>query len=63
VLANSLLAVFNERIFIMSLWSTLFFTDYGFQSVAVIAFILGMFVWFGFYFKRHIDEDEKRSKK
>ncbi|MGB4812262.1 MAG: DUF3149 domain-containing protein [Methylophilaceae bacterium] len=32
------------------------------QSFTVIAFILGMVIWFAFYFKRHMDEDEKRSK-
>ena len=46
----------------MSLWSALFSTDHGIQSIAVIVFILGMHVWFGFYFKRHIDEYEKNQK-
>lgn len=47
----------------MQLWKTLFSTDYGIQSIAVIAFILGMVVWFALFFKRHMDEDEKRAKK
>ena len=46
----------------MSLWNTLLSTDYGIQSLAVIAFILGMVVWFAFYFKRHMDEDAKRDR-
>jgi Protein of unknown function (DUF3149) len=46
----------------MELWKMLFSTDFGLQSIAVIFFILGMFVWFGFYFKRHMDEDARREK-
>ena len=45
----------------MQLLINLFSTDYGLQSIAVIVFILGMFVWFGLYFKRHIDEDSKKA--
>ena len=45
----------------MELWKMLFLTDFGLQSVAVIFFILGMFVWFGLYFKRHMDEDALRE--
>ena len=37
--------------------------DYGLQSVAVIAFVLDMVVWFAFYFKRHMDEDAKNAGK
>ncbi len=47
----------------MSLWNTLLTTDYGIQSIAVIAFILGMVVWFLRFFKRHMDEDEKRANR
>jgi hypothetical protein len=39
----------------------LFSTDYGLMSVAVIAFMLGMAVWFAAYFKRHMDEDAKNA--
>lgn len=46
----------------MQLLINLFSTDYGLQSIAVIVFILGMFVWFGMYFKRHIDEDTRKAK-
>ena len=41
----------------MKLLSDLLSTDYGLQSVAVIAFILGMVAWFAVYFKGKIDED------
>jgi hypothetical protein len=47
----------------MKLIIDLLSTDYGIQSIAVIVFILGMFVWFAFYFKRHMDEDAKNAKK
>jgi hypothetical protein len=45
----------------MKALSDLFSTDYGLMSVAVIAFMLGMGVWFGFYFKRHMEEDTKNA--
>jgi hypothetical protein len=45
----------------MQLLINLFSTDYGLQSIAVIVIILGMVVWFGLYFKRHIDEDTKKN--
>lgn len=45
----------------MELWKMLFSTDFGLQSIAVIFIIVGMFVWFGLYFKRHIDEDTRRE--
>ena len=45
----------------MQLLINLFSTDYGLQSLAVIVFTLGMCVWFALYFKRHIDEDTKKS--
>lgn len=47
----------------MKLLTNLLSTDYGLQSIAVIVFILGMFVWFGLYFKRHIEEDTKNAEK
>ena len=40
----------------MKLLSDLFFTDYGLMSFGVIAFMLGMAVWFGFFFRRHMKE-------
>lgn len=45
----------------MKALSDLFTTDYGLMSAAVIAFMLGMAVWFGAFFKRHMDEDAKRA--
>ena len=45
----------------MKALSDLFSTDYGLMSVAVIAFMLVMAVWFGAYFKRHMDEDAKKA--
>jgi hypothetical protein len=41
--------------------SDLFSTDYGLMSVAVIAFMLGMGVWFIAFFIRHINEDAKNA--
>ncbi len=45
----------------MKLLTDLFFTDYGLMSAGVIAFILGMAVWFVVYFKRKMDEDAKAA--
>lgn len=40
----------------MKLFSDLFSTDYGLMSAAVIAFTIGMAVWFGAYFRRKMAE-------
>ena len=40
----------------MKLLADLFSTDYGLMSIAVIAFMLGMAVWFRMFFKRKMDE-------
>lgn len=45
----------------MKLMTDLLTTDYGLMSVAVIAFMLGMGVWFRAYFKRHMEEDAKNA--
>lgn len=45
----------------MKLITNLLSTDYGLQSLAVIVFVLGMVVWFAFYFKRKIEEDAKNA--
>jgi hypothetical protein len=45
----------------MKLLSDLLSTDYGLQSVAVIAFALVMVVFFSLYFKRHMDQDAKNA--
>lgn len=41
----------------MKLLTDLFSTDYGLMSIAVIAFMLGMAVWFRGFFKRKMAED------
>lgn len=46
----------------MKLLTDLFSTDYGLMSAAGITFMLGMAVWFGMYFKRHIEEDAKKAE-
>lgn len=38
-----------------------FSTDYGLMSAAVIAFMLGMGVFFARFFLRHIKEDAERA--
>jgi len=45
----------------MKLLTDLLSTDYGLQSVAVIAFVLVMVVFFSVYFKRHMDQDSKNA--
>lgn len=45
----------------MKALTDLFTTDYGLMSVAGIAFMIGMAVWFGMYFKRKIAEDAKAA--
>ncbi|OIQ97526.1 hypothetical protein GALL_204100 [mine drainage metagenome] len=45
----------------MNLLLNLFSTDYGLQSIAVIIFILGMFVFFYSFITRHIREDAKKA--
>ncbi|MBL8475351.1 MAG: DUF3149 domain-containing protein [Methyloversatilis sp.] len=36
-------------------------TDYGLMSLLVIAFTIFMSIWFGRFFKRHIEEDAARA--
>ncbi len=45
----------------MKALTDLFTTDYGLMSVAGIAFMIGMAVWFSMYFKRKIAEDAKAA--
>ena len=45
----------------MKLLTDLTSTDFGLMSVAVIAFTLGMAVWFGAYFRRKMNEDERNA--
>jgi hypothetical protein len=45
----------------MKMLTDLFSTDYGLMSLAVIAFTLGMAVWFGAFFKRKMAEDARNA--
>lgn len=45
----------------MKALSDLFSTDYGLMSVAGIAFMIGMGVWFLVFFKRKMAEDAKNA--
>lgn len=45
----------------MKALTDLFTTDYGLMSVAGIAFMMGMAVWFRLFFKRKMDEDAKAA--
>ena len=42
-------------------WSLLFSSEYGLFSLFVIAFVVGMAVWFSRFFKRKMIEDETRA--
>jgi hypothetical protein len=42
----------------MKLLIDLFSTDYGLMSLAVIVFMLGMAVWFFFFFRRMMNKAE-----
>ncbi len=42
-------------------WQLLFSSDIGLFSLFVIAFIVGMAVWFSWFFKRKMIEDERRA--
>ena len=45
----------------MKLFSDLFSTDYGLMSIAVIAFMLGMGVYFYRFFTTKMHEDAKKA--
>lgn len=47
----------------MKLFSDLFSTDYGLMSAGVIAFTIGMAVWFRLFFKRKMDESARQAQK
>ncbi len=47
----------------MKMLTDLFSTDYGLMSAAVIAFMLGMAVWFVVFFKRKVNEDARNAGK
>lgn len=40
----------------------LFSTDYGLFSIGVIAFTIGMAIWFSRFFKRKMAESERTSR-
>ena len=42
-------------------WQLLFSSDIGLFSLFVIAFVVGMAVWFSRFFKRKMIEDERRA--
>lgn len=44
----------------MQAWIDFFTTDYGLMSLAVIAFVLFMGSYFGWYINKHIKEDTER---
>lgn len=46
---------------IMKALTDLLSTDYGLMSLLVIAFTIFMSIWFGRFFKRHIEEDAARA--
>jgi hypothetical protein len=50
----------KERV--MKLFVDLFSTDYGLFSFGVIAFMLGMGVWYYRFFNRKMDEAERRQR-
>ncbi|MEF8721228.1 DUF3149 domain-containing protein [Candidatus Accumulibacter phosphatis] len=43
-------------------WDLLFSSDYGLFSVFVIVFLLGMSVWFPYYFHKKMRQGEQRNK-
>lgn len=47
----------------MKALSDLLSTDYGLMSLVVIAIIIYMSIWFGRFFKRHMDEDAAAAAK
>ena len=44
-----------------SAWTTLLTTDYGWMTVAVFVFMLGMGVFFVLFFLRRIRDEEART--
>jgi hypothetical protein len=44
-------------------WDLLFSSDFGLFSVFVIVFVLGMSVWFPYFFRKKMREDEQRKMK
>lgn len=46
----------------MKAWSDFFSTDYGLMSAGVLAFVIGMAIFFVRFFIRKMDEDERRAQ-
>jgi hypothetical protein len=44
-------------------WDLLFTSDYGLFSVFVIVFIIGMAIWFPYFFKKKMREDERQARR
>jgi uncharacterized ion transporter superfamily protein YfcC len=44
-------------------WDLLFSTDYGLFSLFVILFVVGMSLWFSYFFSKKIREDQAQSRK
>jgi hypothetical protein len=47
----------------MQAWIDFFTTDYGLMSLAVIAFIIGMGAYIGWFVNKHVKEDTARHDK
>ncbi len=44
-------------------WDLLFTSDYGLFSLFVIIFVIGMSIWFPYFFKKKMREDEEKAGK
>ncbi|WP_313952670.1 DUF3149 domain-containing protein [Accumulibacter sp.] len=44
-------------------WNLLFSSEYGLFSVFVIVFLIGMAVWFPYFFRKKMREGEQRNGK
>jgi hypothetical protein len=52
----------QQRRKLMKALVDLFSTDYGLFSIGVIAFTIGMAIWFSRFFKRKMAESERASR-
>lgn len=57
------MAIYYLRALVMKLLTNLLSSDYGLTSLAVIAFVIVMSVWFLNYSKRKMNEDAKAAGK
>ncbi len=44
-------------------WDLLFTSDYGLFSLFVIVFVIGMSIWFPYFFKKKMREDEEQASR